>query len=657
MNRVAVATVALAAGFAASAMTTPETSRLFVRHADPQTGVVSYILKPGLLGFNQQSIYFTAKSMTDDGRFLVLDVSSDEFAPAGSGTPMRKAKALVDFGRDEAFFLKDASGQIPWLDVERDQLWWVNAEGVHRRDLLVDPQADIVVCPTPKELISATGAHVRYGTHITLSPDRNLIFLDSFVDGIEREGVIDIRTGKWKEWQTSRFCCNHGQFNPVDPKMALCAMEYSWMMSLDELSEEERKDVKFECKPYMTAIRRPRDYLYPRLWLFREGVPAKMVPSRITNGATHEFFAEDGRGFYWCSCGTVYHDLSTGRQWKINPLEAAHASMTGDNRYLTFDSPWGGWWRGCGWTVRFWNRDTHRGVYIHSKIPRIAAQEKQSTLHPDPHPQFVCNGKYVVCTMADEQRRMNVSVTPVAPLVALTTDPATAPEPKRFPLEWAAGSPTDVPYEMEIDVKSLRDRKLVSEPPCTAGSDPFTAFALEAVVGGRTVPVPVEAVQAPAYFTRVVLRFSVPEGAEALQLVADAPGRFEYCDSETFHNLFDWEDPAAPCFVRPEDAGKPFKFELHLRNLSRTSDWTGDIRLVQRDAAGKDLGDAFGGALCGKTIAKTKRREFAAVKTLDRAVRTLALEIAGANADGSAAAIERQRLNLRIARPFKPFAK
>ncbi len=45
---------------------------------------------------------------------------------------------------------------------------------------------------------------------------------------------------------------------------------------------------------------------------------------------------------YWCSAGVCYHDLATGRQWRINPLTSAHAEMTADNRYIVSDSSWGG---------------------------------------------------------------------------------------------------------------------------------------------------------------------------------------------------------------------------------------------------------------------------------------------------------------------------
>ena len=50
---------------------TPETSKLFERRTDPESGVVSYSLVYGAPDDNRQSLYFVTKSMTEDGRFLV----------------------------------------------------------------------------------------------------------------------------------------------------------------------------------------------------------------------------------------------------------------------------------------------------------------------------------------------------------------------------------------------------------------------------------------------------------------------------------------------------------------------------------------------------------------------------------------------------------
>ena len=107
------------AGFClAATASTPETSPLFKRHVDRSSGVVSYVLEPGRFAHNQQSIYFTAKSMTDDGRFLVFDVSDDEFAVRdGKHVKVKKQKAVIDFMRDKVILLLGIGGQIPFVDV------------------------------------------------------------------------------------------------------------------------------------------------------------------------------------------------------------------------------------------------------------------------------------------------------------------------------------------------------------------------------------------------------------------------------------------------------------------------------------------------------------------------------------------------------------
>ena len=86
---------------------TPETSKHFVKFTDPVSGAVSYLLKPGEYGWNQQSIYFTAKSMTDDGRFLLFHVAADE---RDKKVNHRKTLWAFDFERDDAFPLPSAIG-------------------------------------------------------------------------------------------------------------------------------------------------------------------------------------------------------------------------------------------------------------------------------------------------------------------------------------------------------------------------------------------------------------------------------------------------------------------------------------------------------------------------------------------------------------------
>ena len=99
----------------AADMKTPETSKYFERHEDPSSHVVSWILKPGLTAHNQQSLYFTAKSMTDDGRFFLYHAACDEF---DRKRPRRgKWMMMIDFRTDELIELEGVRGDIPFLDV------------------------------------------------------------------------------------------------------------------------------------------------------------------------------------------------------------------------------------------------------------------------------------------------------------------------------------------------------------------------------------------------------------------------------------------------------------------------------------------------------------------------------------------------------------
>ena len=395
-------------------MYSPETSSLFKRHVDRASGVVSYVLEPGRFGHNQQSIYFTAKSMTDDGRFLIFNIRSDEFAVKdGKKVKVKSNMAMVDFKHDSVVVLTGVPGQIPFLDVREDKLYYIarNPDRLCRRDLLVDPGKEIVVCTIPKEELLAGGDHIGfYATHLTLTADRSRAFLDLRADDRFIQGMLVLETGKFEKWSEVDHVINHGAVNPVDDRIALGAWEVDWT------------DQKGRHHPIPKPTKDNPNVVYPRLTLLRPGVAPETVAPKINNYATHENWAEDGKGFYYCSNCVIYHDLATGRQTVIVPMDAGHATMTADNRYVTFDSPdyaREGWYRGCSWSVCFWNRETSCGLYVHTLMPPLCPKNNQSRLHPDPHPQFVMNGRYIVCTL-NERGRMNLSVTPVAPLIART---------------------------------------------------------------------------------------------------------------------------------------------------------------------------------------------------------------------------------------------
>ncbi len=397
---VAVSSLAIAGGSLAAAGTeakTPETSSLFRRHVEPSSGVVSYVLDKRIAE-NQQSLYFTQPSMTDDGRFIVFDVSGGE---RGN----RKSMAVVDLLKDEVEPL-EIRGSIPFLDTATANVYWFEKDGLYRMALPDEPRAKEKLCDIPKELQEA-GEKIRsLATHITLTQDRRKVFMDARVDDRFIQGVLDIESGSFETWGEEAVCVNHGQLNPTNDRMALCAHEVGWT---------DGKGVEHRIQNV--------DGVYPRLLLVEPEGRRRIIPP-MNNYATHEYWAADGKGFYYCShgdqYGVIYCDLASGKQERLAPVRAAHATMTADHQCFTYDYSVGPWYRGCAWQVGFYNAATKKEVFLYQSLPAFNDKANQSKLHPDPHPQFVCGEKYIICTINHGDGRMDLSVTPVAQLLELT---------------------------------------------------------------------------------------------------------------------------------------------------------------------------------------------------------------------------------------------
>ncbi len=379
-------------------MKTPETSKLFRKYVDPKSGVVSYVLA-ARIAEEQQSLYFTQKSMTEDGRFLVFSI-------CGGERRTEKTIALIDFLKDELLSLEVRGGH-PFLDTTTAMLYWFEADGFFRMDLRAASRQKEKLCDIPKELKDEGKQVKSLVTHVTLTADRSQVFMDARVDDRFIQGMLDIKTGRFEKWGEEAVCVNHGQINPVNDRLALCAHETRWT---DSQNVEHR-------------IQKV-DGVYPRLLLVEPNGKRRIVPP-LNNYATHEYWSADGKGFYYCSfgkqSGVVYYDLASGQQRLVAPVGALHhATMTTDHRYFTYDRSVGPWYRGCSWQVGFYNSVTGKGIFLYSVLPAFNTKEEPSKLHPDPHPQFVCGDRYIVCTINRGDGRMDVSVTPVAPLIEET---------------------------------------------------------------------------------------------------------------------------------------------------------------------------------------------------------------------------------------------
>ena len=193
---------------------TPETSKLFERRTDPESGVVSYSLVYGAPDDNRQSLYFVTKSMTEDGRFLVFNYTKGN---ERKGRGPRKLM-VADLLKDEVHELGDP-GMIPFVDCKKDYIVYGRIKqnpGFYRQNL-DDPGREIKLCDIPGALTEM--GRVRYlATHLTLTRDRSKAFLDASViapNGATNyvQGLLTLANGVFESWGTTDFFCNHGQLS------------------------------------------------------------------------------------------------------------------------------------------------------------------------------------------------------------------------------------------------------------------------------------------------------------------------------------------------------------------------------------------------------------------------------------------------------------
>lgn len=403
---------------AAKGIKTPATSKLFETRVDPESGVVSYALVYGEPDDNRQSLYFITKSMTENGRFLLFSYTCGN-EKKGLRSPKilmvadlleDKVKPIAQTENPDKTTIMTGTPFVgdPFVECKEDYIVYGSAKlgGFFRCDLAT-PDKVTRLCGIPAA-ISSLGTIDYLYTHLTLTRDRGKAFLDigaHRADGSRRfvQGMLDLATGTFDKWGETPFSCNHGQVNPTDDTLAMCAWEACW---------------EADGQAY-----RKKTGWYPRIWLMRKGW-REMLPAKDRNFASHEIWDDDGKGISWCGRPGDYvyhHDLATGKQERWCGIKAArHNNVSPDKKYVVCDEEVGKWWRGCSWHVAFWNRETGKHVWLYSARPPLMPRENQSRLHPDPHPHFVMQGRYVVCTANNADGHMDVYVTPVAQMVEMT---------------------------------------------------------------------------------------------------------------------------------------------------------------------------------------------------------------------------------------------
>ena len=396
---------------------------LFEKHTDSSSGIVSYFLKSGVGNWEcSQSNYFVNRCMTNDERFVFFFGSNKDYTSDASRNGM-----IVDLKTRKVYSVPNCHFSCcPYLDPIEDKLYYGHVYDskrkatFYRRDLLVDPSKDIKLVDLPLSTIgytSISGSPIkRLSNHLTLTKDKSKVFLDMRLEDEFVYGLLDLTNGTWDEWGRAEINLTHGELNPVRDDIAL--------MAIDKHTKLDKTEVKIENV----------DGIYPRLQIVSKGKREMLMPDMTREDqpagyASHERWDESGEYVYWCSGGICIRNVDTDDFKKYASTWASHCFFSKEREYVAYDDQSLDFYRGCRWRVGFYNVTTNKMVYIHTLLPALVSKEeikdatisnKMASLHPDPHPQFVCNDKYVISTSQRPDKTIRLCITPVDQLINAT---------------------------------------------------------------------------------------------------------------------------------------------------------------------------------------------------------------------------------------------
>jgi len=371
-----------------------EKSSLFRRWRDPVTKVKSFILSHRVAPV-QQSFYFTHSGFSNDGRYLWFYCA---FPPGGDAYFGRQL-GVVDFEEDtvrhfpETQFM-DAS---PFVDPHTGEVYWTTGLDVWKRG----PQPEATperIASFPAELAKGRRP-LRLATHLSRSADKTSFAIDALIGTECFVGDLPLDGSPFRLWEKRDTCLNHAQFSPTDPDLILLAGD-GWTHPA-------------------TGDRGPRPLVNDqedRLWIIRRGgtshpvCPHDPVSSDLRG---HEWWDADGEHIWYIDyhAGTAKVNLRTGKQTRVWPNGHTHSHCNREGNLLVGDiNPQR--IRKDLWRVAFFDVTTGQELNLVSELPPLPPR---GPYHIHPHPRF-CLGDHIICHTTNVLGRIDVALTPVAPL-------------------------------------------------------------------------------------------------------------------------------------------------------------------------------------------------------------------------------------------------
>ena len=364
-------------------MFTPETSKLFEKRINPSNGVPHYVLTKKVAIF-QQGFYFVNNSMTTDGRFLWFYASYPPMHDMDC-----RMLGYIDFADDSIHVCNDTlfSAASPYVHPTSGTVYYGWKNKIYKRRPDKNSYSELVFEYKTKLPLNGIA------THLTPLDDECTRF---FIDVREgnlgfKVGVADCKTNEFEHWYTSPFRMNHGQINPKDKNLALCAYDgYT-----DHVTGES---------PWIPTN---SDGIYQRLWTVEASGKATLH-APIGKMPSHEWWSADGEKIYYVSqSGINRKNIKTGVHETVFECDPWHAHTTKDEMLYVYDDvlydKFQRWYRGTASAVRFYDSQTKKLIDIVSRMSENEwTPDNQCNYHIDPQPRFSENEKYIIFTTSNE---------------------------------------------------------------------------------------------------------------------------------------------------------------------------------------------------------------------------------------------------------------
>lgn len=361
----------------------------FTKFTDPQSGVESYLLTEKIAGMYQH-FYFSESSVTKDGKYLWIRCT---YPPSWFVT-----LAVVSLDPENPFIRHfphaGVYGELPCITPEQDGVYYPNNDSIYKVDLMGNVTKVFQLDP---DFVKNRPIQ-KLTTHSTVSCDGKYMILDMQVGGVYYVMRVELATGAYKVLNNFGRTYNHAQFCPTRPDLFL--IDQDWW--------RDYHSGEYFC-------------IDNRIWLMNiEGTRFEpLVPSafygRDGSEICHDFWSEDG---YLCwvdySQGTYECDIDTRQIQHVWKRPICHCHTSPDRMLWVGDqSPYA--WKERPCQILFYDRQTNKEIPVFSAMPEPPVYRGQ--YHVDPHPQFVCDGQYIVSTATVEVDTATVAITPVAPLL------------------------------------------------------------------------------------------------------------------------------------------------------------------------------------------------------------------------------------------------